>query len=608
MSGTQEPGVAAALEATQGEIDKSNIRWLQSSLNKLDGATLELDGKYGKHTREALMRYQQSRGLVVDGIAGTATRQAIREDLDRLAISGGVAHAPADKSAAALVPASLGAFPCGPAVGDVSKCALIDYPEELSGFNQGSAKLKESTPNHHLQLIKIAKCVLARLVAGEKVDPICVVGHASDEGSPSENFELGLRRAKAVEQGLKKRFDLMCPGSSKFVTILPPESKGEADAIVGDRVRSRRVHVFVPPHQLVVEDLRITDDGFTALSWDQIIGLDTTTLNIELKASGPGPACMPAKIDVEVSSRVPNRAKGTATLGKPVKLDVPRFGPDPANSNRIVYRTSRTLDSVGEFLKVERRLKEVATIVRIGGTSDGEFRRALGWNPRGAATQPAAPGASTGSESGEVPDAFALFRSAGVEVLEVRVPAQSKWRVPGAIKRLIRSPADAVYYSGHGLSTSGKLVIDINSKPCGELGTYRDWLGPTDLVGVWTSPMDLDLLILAGCSVLKIDFSTSPASGTGLAWARLLTTKGGPLAALLGYQKGSPCDSPNGDRIARKMAERMAKGSVAFARDWLEVNGNNNANNAVAMDARGYWWIEGTFTGGFDIMGPKPIP
>jgi len=320
------------------------------------------------------------------------------------------------------------------------------------------------------------------------------------------------------------------------------------------------------------------------------------------------PATMPVQIRVELSSRVPNHASGSATLGTPVTLDVPRFGPDPATPNQIIYRTSRPIADFGPFLKVERGIKEVATIVRSGGTSDAAFRGALGWNPRGFASQPIVVGASTGSESGEIPDAFSLFRSAGVEVIEVRVPSQPNWRVPSAIKRLIRSPADVVYYSGHGLSASGKLGIDIENKPCGEHGTYRDWLGASDLAPVWTKPMDLDLLILAGCSVLKIDFSTSPPTGPGLQWARLLTAKGGPLSAVLGYQRGAPCDKPNGERIAQKMAERMAGGSTHFVKDWLEVNGDNNANNAVAMDVRGYWWIEGTWTGGYNIKGPKPIP
>lgn len=364
-----------------------------------------------------------------------------------------------------------------------------------------------------------------------------------------------------------------------------------------------------PAAQLTVEQPIIRDDGFaTTLTWDNVIGLNTASLNVEFVAWGLPPATMPPHITVELSSRSPNRAGGVSTLGAPLKLTAARFRPETANPNRIIYRLSHPLSALGEFLKVERRIKEVATVVRNGGTSDAEFRKALRWNARGIATQPTAVGASTGSESGEIPDAFALFRSAGAEVLDLKVPAQPNWRVPGAVKRLVRSPADVLYYSGHGLSKSGKLGIDIESKPCGSHGTYHGWLGPTDLTAAWTSPMDLDVLILAGCSVLKIDFSTSPASGPGIDWSGLLRAKGGPLVALLGYRDRAPCDTPNGDAIARQMAQRLAKGSTNFARDWLEVNGNNNADNAVAMDDRGYWRIESTFFGGFEIKGPTPIP
>ena len=105
-------------------------------------------------------------------------------------------------------------------------------------------------------------------------------------------------------------------------------------------------------------------------------------------------------------------------------------------------------------------------------------------------------------------------------MLELKVPALPNWRVPGSVKRLVRSPADVVYYSGHGLSGSGKLGIDTQPKPCPQHGPVLDWLGPSDLTPVWISPMDLDILILAGCSVLNINF-TSPPTGPGVAWSKL---------------------------------------------------------------------------------------
>jgi peptidoglycan hydrolase-like protein with peptidoglycan-binding domain len=421
----------------------------------------------------------------------------------------------------------------------------------------------------------------------------------------------GLRDAPLVEDCIFGKNTYTAVKS--FQELVFPGLPAEHDGKVGPHTWGQLDAIALGPGpgrvaRLTVEQLRVTDDSFVVpLNWNQVIGLDTAALNLELTASGLPPATMPSLIGVELLSRPPNRAVGAATLGAAARFEALRFRPDPAVPNRIVYRFSLPLNSIGAFLKVERSLKEMATVVRNGGTSDAEFRAALGWNIRGIATQPVAAGTTTGSESGEIPDAFALFRAAGVEVLDVKVPAQLNWHVPGTVKRLVRSPADVVYYSGHGLSSSGKLAIDTENKPCGETGAYSNWLGPADLTRVWTSPMDLDVLILAGCSVLRIDFSTSPPSGPGVAWSRLLSGRGGPLVALLGYRGSAPCDNPSGNRIAKRMAQRMALGSTTFARDWLEVNGDNNANNAVAMDGRGYWWIEGTFFGGYDIKGPIPF-
>jgi peptidoglycan hydrolase-like protein with peptidoglycan-binding domain len=47
--------------------------WVQQSLNQLMGASLVVDGLYGPKTHEALMSYQKSRGLTVDGWAGPLT-------------------------------------------------------------------------------------------------------------------------------------------------------------------------------------------------------------------------------------------------------------------------------------------------------------------------------------------------------------------------------------------------------------------------------------------------------------------------------------------------------------------------------------------------------
>src|SRR6185437_992490 len=135
-------------------------------------------------------------------------------------------------------------------------------------------------------------------------------------------------------------------------------------------------------------------------------------------------------------------------------------GPDPANPARLRYRGTRAVTALGGFLAVRPGVSELATVVRSGGTSDAQFRAGLGATSRGMATQPRAAGGSTGDETREVPDAMALFRAGGVEVLELAVQPRPNWRAGRAVRRLVRSPADVFYYSGHGLSASGKLAIE----------------------------------------------------------------------------------------------------------------------------------------------------
>jgi Mannosyl-glycoprotein endo-beta-N-acetylglucosaminidase/Peptidase M15 len=400
-----------------------------------------------------------------------------------------------------------------------------------------------------------------------------------------------------------------------FQELVFPGEPNEHDGEIGPRTWTQLDAIALGPAtppvaQVTVDQVVLTEDAFAgALSWDQVVGLDTRQVNIEVLASGLPVAAMPDRVAVSLLSRLPNHAEGPGTLSSAIGWDLARAGTDPADANRVRYRVSRPLADAGVDLAVETRLKEVATVARIGGTSDAEFRRALGWARRGQAVQPGGATTSTGSATGEIPDARTLFRTGGCEVLDVRVTARPNWKVPGAVARLIRNPADVFYYSGHGRIASGKLAVDTGTSPasCPSSGPFADWLGPADL-SEWRSPMDTNVLILAGCSVLHIDFGTSPPTGPGIAWTTLLKAKGGPLDALLGYRKGAPCDTPNGSRIAKAMAARMAQDSASFAQDWLTANGDNNADNAVAIDHRGYWSIDSGFFGGYDITGPQTIP
>lgn len=376
-----------------------------------------------------------------------------------------------------------------------------------------------------------------------------------------------------------------------------PHTWAQLDAVVLDPATGTAA--------VTVETLAIMDDAFARdLGWDDVIGLDVARLNVRLRASGLPDAVMPGEIALFVASRPPNGDSGTATLaGK--TLNVARSGPAP--SGGLEYRLSVTPADLGDFLAVETRRGEVATVVRIGGTSDAEFRTALGWAPRGRGTQPATASAGTGDAASERPDARKLFLAGGAEVLEARVFPQPGLRdTAGRKVALIRSPADVFYYSGHGLGASNCLAVETAPH------TYACWLRPADLLPHWTSSMDLDVLILAGCSVLHVELSGSSASGPGAEWAKLLRTKGGPLTALLGYEASAPLDRPNGDAIARDMGARLAAGSRRFARDWMEVNAAHRAWNAVAIDTSGYWDFDcfrslHTCDLG-DLRGPRPLP
>jgi hypothetical protein len=73
----EEIGNLASLRrATEQETD---IRWLQTTLNKVLGLSLTVDGIYGEATRAAVVRFQQTQGLQADGVAGPITRQRLSE-------------------------------------------------------------------------------------------------------------------------------------------------------------------------------------------------------------------------------------------------------------------------------------------------------------------------------------------------------------------------------------------------------------------------------------------------------------------------------------------------------------------------------------------------
>ena len=68
-------------DALASSLDVNGTKWVQAALNVIDGAKLDVDGKYGPATRAAVENFQRSHGLTVDGWAGVNTNDALRAEL-----------------------------------------------------------------------------------------------------------------------------------------------------------------------------------------------------------------------------------------------------------------------------------------------------------------------------------------------------------------------------------------------------------------------------------------------------------------------------------------------------------------------------------------------
>lgn len=73
----------------------TGVRWMQTSLNTIQGAGLVVDGSYGRHTRAAVRIFQSLHNLKVDGQAGDLTCSAIDAALVDMPKSEAVIQIPA---------------------------------------------------------------------------------------------------------------------------------------------------------------------------------------------------------------------------------------------------------------------------------------------------------------------------------------------------------------------------------------------------------------------------------------------------------------------------------------------------------------------------------
>jgi hypothetical protein len=380
---------------------------------------------------------------------------------------------------------------------------------------------------------------------------------------------------------------------------------------------------------LKVKSVTILDDALAKPidRFTGVLGLNVKKLNVQVELTGKPAASTdpPSTIDFNVMAAEPKlRRSGKGSMSGPLTASASQVG------TSLVYRASVALDKLAPFMKAGDSLLEVATVRRVrtasdGGTSSDEpFRQVLadgGWALRGAGIQPTTnPKGSTGDKATMRPDAMTLFQAGGVEVLEVTVQPTPDVHIGthGTEWAFVRSPADVFFYTGHAAWWDGCLLID----PGGH--DYKDWLAPDkfgkkhvaedpsvpELLSFWKknsadiqrSPMDLDVLIFNGCSVLYWDgvaTTVNPADdnpAVGLLWRKFLVSQKGPLFAILGYRATAPLDRDGGITVAKKMAEAMIKlGNdwESYPRKWMEINQRQkNTQTAAAIDRKKYWFID----------------
>lgn len=213
--GTTPSAGRSPWQPESGQDGMADVRWIQSSLNTVLGWRLDVDGIAGPATRSAVRSFQAREGLVPDGVVGPLTRAALERAQQR---GGG---RPAVASAAETP---------RPRPGEA--CTVLD------DFDFDNEQLK---PEH---LPRIAS--LARQIVNGRIAAVRIVGHTDPVGDVNYNIQLGQRRAQQAATALRRKVDALKPGSGSQLSI-SIASVGEAASGSGNPARERRVEICLPP-------------------------------------------------------------------------------------------------------------------------------------------------------------------------------------------------------------------------------------------------------------------------------------------------------------------------------------------------------------------------
>lgn len=158
-------------EVLGGLKSSDYIRWAQSSLNKILRLNLKIDGVVGPKTRSAIRSFQQKQGLVATGDLDGRTENALRY----------------------FSSTHLQVKPC--ANWKDRNYLISGYKKDQYGFHSG--------------MIGLYRDLLQKIVESfengcKPIYMIEITGYASREGSDQYNFNLGLRRARRLQEMLSR--------------------------------------------------------------------------------------------------------------------------------------------------------------------------------------------------------------------------------------------------------------------------------------------------------------------------------------------------------------------------------------------------------------------
>src|SRR5687768_3693983 len=107
-----------------------------------------------------------------------------------------------------------------------------------------------------------------------------------------------------------------------------------------------------------IMNVTLMADGFTrALKWDEVIGIDSKDINIEIEAADVQ-ASLP--LTVEVTSRLPNGGSKTGTITTPLKWDMPPL--TAATTGRATFKLTKKIADAGAFLSTAG-VQDVCSVV-----------------------------------------------------------------------------------------------------------------------------------------------------------------------------------------------------------------------------------------------------